>query len=84
MRLIGQNQWHYCLIGFLPVELPLPQTAVPLRADPSTIRDAISATRHLVEMFRLQLEDDGARRKLRRLTQRLFNISRELDHFTEK
>jgi hypothetical protein len=35
-------------------------------------------------MFRLQLEDHNARRKLRRLTQRLFNISRELDHLTEK
>jgi serine/threonine protein kinase len=48
------------------------------------IRDAISATRHLLQMFRLQLEDHNARRKLRRLTQRLFNISRELDHLTKK
>jgi site-specific recombinase XerD len=59
-------------------QLPLPQTTVPLRADP------ISATRHLLELFRLQLEDDNARRKLRRLTQRLFNIGRELDHLTTK
>jgi site-specific recombinase XerD len=65
-------------------QLPLPQTTVPLRADPSTIRAAISATRHLLELFRLQLEDDNARRKLRRLTQRLFNIGRELDHLTTK
>jgi hypothetical protein len=49
-----------------------------------TIRRAISATRHLLELFRLQLEDDNARRKLRRLTQRLFNIGRELDHLTSK
>ncbi len=33
-------------------------------------------------MFRLQLEDDKARRKLRRLTQRLLNIHHELDHLT--
>jgi site-specific recombinase XerD len=79
-RLARQNavQLHH-----IP-QLPLPQTTVPLRADPSTIRDAISATRHLLELFRLQLEDDNARRKLRRLTQRLFNIGRELDHLTAK
>jgi hypothetical protein len=63
---------------------PLPLTTAPLRADPSTIHNAISATRHLIEMFRLQLEDDTTRRKLRRLTQRLFNISRELDRLTQK
>jgi len=79
-HLARQNTVHLLHIP----KLPLPQTTVPLRADPSTIRDAISATRHLLEMFRLQLEDDGPRRKLRRLTQRLFNISRELDHLTEK
>jgi site-specific recombinase XerD len=65
-------------------QLPLPPTTVPLRADPSTIRDAISGTRHLLDMFRLQLQDHNARRKLRRLTQRLFNISRDLDHLTQK
>jgi site-specific recombinase XerD len=79
-RLARQNTAHLLHIP----QLPLPQTTAPLRADPSTIRDAISATRHLLQMFRLQLEDDNARRKLRRLTQRLFNISRELDHLTEK
>jgi len=78
--LARQNAVH---LHHIP-QLPLPQTTVPLRSDPSTIRDAISATRHLLEMFRLQLEDHNARRKLRRLTQRLFNISRELDHLTEK
>jgi hypothetical protein len=79
-RLARQNTVH---LHHIP-KLPLPQTTFPLRADPSTIRAAISATRHLLEMFRLQLEDDNVRRKLRRLTQRLFNISRELDHLTEK
>ena len=63
-------------------ELPLPPTTAPLRADLPAIRDAIAATRHLLEMFRLQLEDDKARRKLRRLTQRLLNIHHELDHLT--
>ena len=49
-----------------------------LRADLSTIRDAISATRYLLELFRLQLEDGDTSRKLRRLTRRLFNIGGEL------
>lgn len=64
-------------------KLPLPSTT-PLRADPSTIRNAIAATRHLLEMFRLQLQDDTTRRKLRRLIQRLLNISCEVDHLTAK
>jgi len=42
----------------------------------------MAASRHLLEMFRLQLEDDKARRKLRRLTQRLLNIHHGLDHLT--
>lgn len=63
---------------------PLPPTTASLRADPSTIHNAIAATRHLIEMFRLQLEDHTTRRKVRRLAQRLFNISREFDHLTQK
>jgi hypothetical protein len=63
-------------------KLPLPPTTAPLRADLPAIRDAIAATRHLLEMFRLQLEDDKPRRKLRRLIQRLLNIHHELDRLT--
>jgi site-specific recombinase XerD len=63
-------------------KLPLPPTTAPLCADLPAIRDAIAATRHLLEMFRLQLEDDKARRKLRRLIQRLLNIHHELDRLT--
>jgi hypothetical protein len=63
-------------------KLPLPPTTAPLRTDLPAIRDAIAATRHLLEMFRLQLEGDKAGRKLRRLTQRLLNIHHELDHLT--
>jgi site-specific recombinase XerD len=63
-------------------KLPVPPTTAPLHADLLTVRGAIAATRHLLEMFRLQLEDEQGRRKLRRLTQRLLNISRELDRLT--
>jgi site-specific recombinase XerD len=82
-----QREFHLARQNRVPLyplpNLPLPPTTAPLRADPSAIHNAISATRHLIEMFRLQLEDDRTRRKLRRLTQRLFNISRELDRLTQ-
>jgi len=83
-----QREFHFARqnrVHLHPIpNLPLPPTTAPLRADLSAIHNAISATRHLIEMFRLQLEDDNTRRKLRRLTQRLFNISRELDRLTQK
>jgi len=81
-----QCEFHRVRLNTAPLhlipKLPLPPTTAPLRADLPAIRDAIAATRHLLEMFRLQLEDDKARRKLRRLTQRLLNIHHELDHLT--
>ena len=42
-----------------------------------------AATHHLLQLFQPQLEDK-ARRKLRRLAQRLLNIDHELDHLTPK
>src|SRR6516162_5127283 len=65
-------------------QLPLPSPAVPAHADLSTIREAIATVRHLLQLFHAELQDHSARRKLRRLIQRLLNISRELDHVTSK
>ena len=65
-------------------QLPLPSPAVPAHADLSTIREAIATVRHLLQLFHAELQDHSARRKIRRLTQRLLNISRELDHVTSK
>jgi len=65
-------------------QLPVPSVATaPERVNLVTIRQAIAATRHLLQLFQPQLEDK-ARRKLRRLTQRLLNIDNELDHLTPK
>jgi site-specific recombinase XerD len=69
-------------LHFIP-QLPLPSTTAPERADLATIRHAISAAHHLFQLFQPQLEAK-ARRKLRRLSQRLLNISHELDHLTPK
>jgi site-specific recombinase XerD len=63
-------------------KLPLPQTTAPERVDLPTIRDAITAVRHLLQRFRLELRDPNARRKLHRLSQRLLTLSRDLDFLT--
>jgi len=62
-------------------QLPLPSPTAPARVDLSTIRQTIAATRHLLQLLQPQLEDK-ARRKLRRLMQRLLNVEHELDHLT--
>jgi len=45
------------------------------------IRFALAATRHLLEMYRRQLQDEKARHKLQRLDKRLLNVDFELDRF---
>jgi hypothetical protein len=64
-------------------QLPLPSNTAPARLDLFTIRQTIAATHHLLQLLQPQLEAK-ARRKLRRLTQRLLNIDHELDHLTPK
>ena len=63
-------------------QLPLPSSSTaPEPVDLATVRQAIAATRHLLQLFQPQLEAKG-QRKLRRLTQRLLNIGHELDHLS--
>jgi Phage integrase family len=64
-------------------QLPIPSTTNPQQVDLASIRQAIAATRHLLQLFQPQLEAK-ARRKLRRLTQRLLNVGYELDHLSPK
>src|SRR5437879_1182687 len=52
----------------------------PSTADPLGIRQAIAATRHLLEMYRRGLPDERTRRRLQRLDQRLLEIALQLDH----
>src|SRR5207244_13650144 len=52
----------------------------PTSADPPGIRQAIAATRHLLEMYRRGLTDGKTRRRLQRLDQRLLEIALQLDH----
>ena len=60
----------------------LPTLSLPTdvqSADLPGIRRAVSATRHLLEMYRRQLGDEKAKRKLQRLDQRLLAVASDLD-----
>ena len=66
---------------------PVPVLAVPncpTSADPPGIRQAIAATRHLLEMYRRGLADEKTRRRLRRLDQRLLKVALQLDPSSPK
>jgi len=56
--------------------LPLP--SVITHADPLGIQQALTATRHLMEMYRRQTSDPKTRRKLQRLDRRLLAIASQL------
>jgi len=46
------------------------------------IRQALAATRHLLQMYRRQLSDEKTRRRLQRLDRRLLDVAVQLDHVT--
>ena len=51
----------------------------PAGADLPTIRQALAATRHLLEMYRRRLDDSKIQRKLQRLGKRLLAVASQLD-----
>jgi len=68
---------------------PCPILSVPNaspHADLPGIHQALTATRHLLEMYRRQLADEKTRRTLRRLDRRLLDVDSRLDRLatTEK
>jgi hypothetical protein len=60
--------------------LPTLPTLTHTAADFPGIRQALAATRHLLEMYRRGLSDQNARRKLQRLDRRLLAVAGQLDH----
>jgi len=63
----------------------VPVLGVPHRAtsaDIPGIRQAIAATRHLLEMYRRGLHDQKTRRRLQRLDRRLLAVAKQLDRIT--
>ena len=67
--------YHHQIPEISPLSTP------PVSSDLSGIRRTLAATRHLLEMFRRQLQDEQARRKLQRLDKRLLSVAFELDRF---
>jgi site-specific recombinase XerD len=58
---------------------PLPSlSASAATADLPGIRQALATARHLLEMYRRQLTDDKARRRLQRLDRRLLDVAQQL------
>jgi site-specific recombinase XerD len=51
--------------------------------NPSTIRQAIAATRHLLEMYRRGLHQEKTRRQIQRLDHRLLAVADQLDRIIE-
>ena len=63
-----------------PHHLPILSVAnASLSADLPGIHQALTATRHLLEMYRRQLSDEKARRTLHRLDRRLLAVASQLD-----
>ena len=54
----------------------------PTITDLPGIRQALAATRHLLEMYRRALSDEKTRRRLQRLDRRLLDIAVQLDRIT--
>ena len=63
-------------------KLLLPDSLSSASSDLPGVRQALTATRHLLEMYRRQLGDENARLKLQRLDKRLLSVAMELDRFT--
>lgn len=64
---------------------PVPVLSVPnsaASADLPGIRQALAATRHLLEIYRRGLPDEKARRRLQRLDRRLLDVAVQLDRIT--
>lgn len=62
----------------------LPTLSLPdlsATADICGIRQALAATRHVLQMYRRQLSDEKTRRKLQRLDSRLLAVDSQLDLF---
>jgi hypothetical protein len=63
---------------------PVPVLSLPhtTTTDLPGIRQALAATRHLLEMYRRALPDDKTRRRLQRLDRRLLDVAAQLDRIT--
>ena len=70
---------HNALQSHHVPQLPVPQNLSSATADLPGIRQGLTATRHLLEMYRRRLHDEPLRRSLQRLDKRLLTIDSELE-----
>jgi len=68
-----QNLAHLHRLPTLALPKDTPSAGLP------GIRQALEATRHLLEMYRRQFSDERTRRKLQRLDKRLFTVASQLE-----
>lgn len=81
-----QRQFHLARQNALqPHQIPQLSASTSWSANPDLpgIQRTLSATRHLLEMYRRQLQDETARLKLQRLDNRLLKVAFELDRFAK-
>ena len=62
--------------------LSVPNCPTTTSANPPGILQALTATRHLLEMYRRAVPDEKTRRRLQRLDRRLLDVAKLLDHIT--
>jgi predicted translin family RNA/ssDNA-binding protein len=68
-----QNVAHLHRLPMLALPKDMPSAGLP------GIRQALEATRHLLEMYRRQLSEEKTRRRLQRLNKRLLAIASQLE-----
>ena len=66
----------------LPHQVPVLSVPHTTTTDLPGIRQALAATRHLLEMYRRGLPDENTRRRLQRLDRRLLDVAVQLDRIT--
>jgi site-specific recombinase XerD len=81
-----QRQYHLARQALsrlhLPAELPIYQPPINVTSpNLPAVLQSLATTRHHLEMFRRQLENEKVRRKLARLANRLVKIGAELEQF---
>ncbi|HVH73090.1 MAG TPA: tyrosine-type recombinase/integrase, partial [Candidatus Dormibacteraeota bacterium] len=83
-REFHQARQNVARLHRLPTLPALPIKEIPSAGLPG-ICQALEATRHLLEMYRRQLNDEKTRRKLQRLDKRLLTVGSQLQRiYTEK
>ena len=75
-----QREFYKARHNLAQVYRPPALSASTATTDLPGIRQALAATRHLLEMYRRQLSDDKTRRRFQRLDRRLLDVAQQLQN----